>query len=114
MDIYLNQPHIQSILGVELGFNYTWRSTPVGTAFDEALDGVHGTYPYVSQLLERGVDVLIYVGAYTNSCLGPDVLVVDVRPSQQALMTGSATGLLTMRGSESWSGRVVKLSPQRN
>ena len=62
IDIYLSRPDIQDILGVEPGFNHTWVSRPVNTAFAEAGDGLHSTYPYVAALLERGIDVLIYVG----------------------------------------------------
>ena len=67
---YLDQPEVRSLLGVDpaAAQNFSACSNDVGMAFNTALDALHPSYDYVAGLLERGVRVLIYVGAYDWIC----------------------------------------------
>jgi hypothetical protein len=64
---YLDLPEVRSLLGVssKVG-NFTSCSPKVGAAFHAALDSAEWTWLYVAGLLERGVEVVSYVG--TNDC----------------------------------------------
>ena len=69
VDHYLNKPEIRKILGVEPSFgNFSSISMEVNQAFEASLDEVFPTSYYVSALLERGVRVLLYVGANDWIC----------------------------------------------
>lgn len=48
--------------------NFSSCSDPVGNAFNSAQDEYHSTYTHVSELLERGIHALIYVGTYDWIC----------------------------------------------
>ncbi|KAI0640108.1 serine carboxypeptidase [Trametes polyzona] len=67
---YLNNPHVQSILGVDgPAANYSWLSMDLNTRFTER--GDHWSFPaeyHIEALLERGVRALIYVGATDWIC----------------------------------------------
>lgn len=67
---YLNNAHVQSLLGVDPAVvNYTWANMELNGRFDE-----HSDYwsfqaeHHVAALLERGVRALIYVGATDWIC----------------------------------------------
>lgn len=62
---YLNLPEVRSKLGVspKVG-RYYGCSNAVGQDFHSHADSMRYTAPYVEGLLERGVQVLIYVGTY--------------------------------------------------
>ncbi len=67
---YLNNVHIQSLLGVDpAAVNYTWANMELNIRFDG-----HSDYwsfqaeHHVAALLERGVRALIYVGATDWIC----------------------------------------------
>ncbi|KIJ51018.1 hypothetical protein M422DRAFT_65598 [Sphaerobolus stellatus SS14] len=67
---FLNRPETRAALGVDenLG-NYTGCSSDVMKAFVSHLDRFsHKAQFYVAELLERGIDVLIYVGTYDLIC----------------------------------------------
>lgn len=67
---YLNQPEVRAQLGVDPSVrNYSSCSNKVGRDFNIAFDeyAVHAEY-YVAELLERGINVLIYVGTYDMIC----------------------------------------------
>lgn len=67
---YLNQPEVRAQLGVDPTVsNYSSCSNKVGRAFRIAFDeyAVQAEY-YVAELLERGINVLIYVGSYDMIC----------------------------------------------
>lgn len=67
---YLNQAEVRSQLGVDPSVkNFSTCSNKVNFDFNEAFDifAQHTQY-YVAELLERGVKVLIYVGAYDMIC----------------------------------------------
>jgi carboxypeptidase C (cathepsin A) len=62
---YLNKPETRKRLGVRKNIgDYTGCSEAVGMDFNVHVDGMRMTAPYVEGLLERGVNVLIYVGTY--------------------------------------------------
>ncbi|THH16795.1 hypothetical protein EW146_g3910 [Bondarzewia mesenterica] len=66
---YLSQPDIRTLLGVSpAASNFTSCSDAVGSAFAQTLDPLRPSYHYVAGLLNRGVRVLIYVGAYDWIC----------------------------------------------
>lgn len=48
--------------------NFSSCSDSVGNAFNNAQDEYHPTYTHISELLERGVRALIYVGTYDWIC----------------------------------------------
>lgn len=48
--------------------NFSFCDDTVFTAFLDAQDNYHESYTHVSELLERGVRVLIYVGTYDWIC----------------------------------------------
>lgn len=69
---FLNSKRTQELLGVDSSMmrgNFSWHSTDVEEAFRANLD--HFGFPaqyYIGALLERGVRVLIYVGATDFIC----------------------------------------------
>ncbi|PPQ83849.1 hypothetical protein CVT25_000908 [Psilocybe cyanescens] len=67
---YLDKPSVRSLLGVDSSItkNFTSCAHDVGSAFGVTQDILHPTKDYVAGLLERGVRVLIYVGAYDWIC----------------------------------------------
>ncbi|KAL1732956.1 Alpha/Beta hydrolase protein [Schizophyllum commune] len=68
---YLSQPEIREQLGVDpaVPANFSSCNTDVSQGFELAQDAYHvTTRDYVGALLERGVRVLIYVGAYDWIC----------------------------------------------
>lgn len=66
---YLNDPQVQSRLGVApQARNYTMVSLEINTAFTQTLDMYQQNSHYVAALLERGIRVLIYVGANDWIC----------------------------------------------
>lgn len=69
---YLNRPDIRATLGVDdAAGNYSTSSRAVGAAFWSHLDKYAvPTQEYVSQLLDRGVRVLIYAGAFYHAMSG--------------------------------------------
>ena len=57
------------MLGIDAAFgNFSWHSIDVLRAFDATLDEVFPTSYYLGALLERGVRVLLYVGANDWIC----------------------------------------------
>ncbi|TFK48038.1 hypothetical protein OE88DRAFT_1665085 [Heliocybe sulcata] len=67
---FLDRPDIRAEIGVDpaITSNFTSCSTAVGYAFSLTDDRLFPTYLYVAGLLERGVNVLIYVGSYDWIC----------------------------------------------
>jgi carboxypeptidase C (cathepsin A) len=67
---YLNRPEVRTLLGVDTSVtdDFTGCSNRVGTDFSNNLDEYHPTQHYVAALLERNVNVLIYVGKYDWIC----------------------------------------------
>ncbi|KDR70070.1 hypothetical protein GALMADRAFT_255459 [Galerina marginata CBS 339.88] len=67
---FLDKPSVRSLLGVDKSItqNFSSCSHDVGGAFGATQDILHPTKDYVAALLERGVRVLIYVGAYDWIC----------------------------------------------
>lgn len=66
---YLNKPETRKLLNVDASVgNFTSCSQSVGTLFSQNMDEYHLTQFYISELLERGVKVLIYVGTYDWIC----------------------------------------------
>jgi carboxypeptidase C (cathepsin A) len=62
---YLNKSETRKTLGVSPKVeNFKSCSAAVGADFVSHLDGMRMTTPYVEGLLERGIQVLIYVGTY--------------------------------------------------
>lgn len=60
---YLNRPDVREMLGADdrAGSFQTCNLT-LFDRFEEGLDKFHTAQPYVAQLLERGIRVLMYVG----------------------------------------------------
>jgi len=66
---YLNRKDVRAIMGVESGFGkYNPMHQEIGLMFKSHLDEWHANQYYISSLLERGIDVLIYVGTYDWIC----------------------------------------------
>ncbi|KAH9939582.1 Alpha/Beta hydrolase protein [Amylocystis lapponica] len=67
---YLDRPDIRATLGVDpaISGNYTSCSDSVGIAFNANMDSFFPTQYYLAALLERGIRVLIYVGANDWIC----------------------------------------------
>jgi carboxypeptidase C (cathepsin A) len=67
---YLDLPSTRALLGVDLSItsNFSSCNYDVLGAFRTAQDGYHQTYTHISELLERGVRALIYVGTYDWIC----------------------------------------------
>ncbi|TFY57968.1 hypothetical protein EVJ58_g6707 [Rhodofomes roseus] len=67
---YLDKPDVRSLLGVDpaVGANFSSCDDDVADAFDASQDFLFPTELYLSALLERGVRVLIYVGANDWIC----------------------------------------------
>ncbi|CCA73703.1 related to PRC1-carboxypeptidase y, serine-type protease [Serendipita indica DSM 11827] len=69
IEAYLNRPDIRKMLGVSKKVKkYELHSILVGQDFNSHLDFMRDTPPYVEALLERGVRVLVYVGANDWIC----------------------------------------------
>ncbi|TFK64448.1 alpha/beta-hydrolase [Pluteus cervinus] len=66
---YLNSPSLRKSLGVTSPLNHTGCSSTVGRSFASHMDKWNSpTQHYVSELLERGVRVLIYAGTLDWQC----------------------------------------------
>jgi len=67
---YLDKPDTRSLLGVDpaVSANFSSCNDDVADAFDVSLDYLFPTELYLSALLERGIRVLIYVGANDWMC----------------------------------------------
>jgi len=66
---YLNRKDVRATLGVDPAVgNYTVVAMFVTKDFRAQLDQMYPTQYYVAGLLERGIDVLIYVGTYDWTC----------------------------------------------
>ncbi|KAF5320272.1 hypothetical protein D9611_011383 [Ephemerocybe angulata] len=61
---YLDRPDVRKLIGVDPSVtqNFTGVNMTVNAAFIAAMDGYHPTFHYVSNLLDRGIKALIYVG----------------------------------------------------
>ncbi|EKM54964.1 uncharacterized protein PHACADRAFT_255219, partial [Phanerochaete carnosa HHB-10118-sp] len=69
IDTYLNQSSVREIIGADPAVkNFASYSGTVGQAFARTLDIEFPTQYYVAALLERGVRVLVYVGANDFVC----------------------------------------------
>ncbi|EKM51716.1 uncharacterized protein PHACADRAFT_150354 [Phanerochaete carnosa HHB-10118-sp] len=66
---YLDKPDVRKTLGIEPSFgNFSRHSMEIVLAFGASLDEVFPTSYYIGALLERGVRVLLYVGANDWIC----------------------------------------------
>ncbi|KAG6829682.1 hypothetical protein H0H92_003800 [Tricholoma furcatifolium] len=66
---YLDLPETRSILGIETTSNFSACSNTVGKGFNAHMDKwAHPTQFYVSNLLDRGIRILIYAGTYDWQC----------------------------------------------
>ncbi|KAF8317936.1 serine carboxypeptidase [Clavulina sp. PMI_390] len=66
---YLNRPEVRELLGVSPKVpHFQGCNMPLLLTFEEKLDRYHTSPPYVAQLLERGIDVLVYVGKNDFIC----------------------------------------------
>lgn len=65
---YLNLPDVRKYLGVDKDGKWNSCDNGVGIAFSQTQDATGKTWLYVSQLLERGVRVLNYVGTLDFIC----------------------------------------------
>ena len=69
MTAFLDRPDVRTTLGVDASRgNFSMCNLEVNARFEATLDHVFPTQHYISALLERGVRVLIYVGANDWSC----------------------------------------------
>jgi len=69
IEAFLNRKDIQDILGIDEGHrNFTILDIKISNAFWSTLDELHQTQFWIAELLERDVDVLIYVGTYDFVC----------------------------------------------
>ncbi|KAH7098183.1 peptidase S10, serine carboxypeptidase [Auriculariales sp. MPI-PUGE-AT-0066] len=66
---WLDRSDVRDVLGVsEYPYNFTMCSPKVFSRFRSTLDMHRGSKTYVSELLERGIRVLVYVGNYDWTC----------------------------------------------
>lgn len=66
---YLDDPDIRAALNVSPSLGkFNSCSNDVGAAFEATMDEYHPSDSYVAELLERGIRVLVYVGAYDWIC----------------------------------------------
>lgn len=66
---FLNREDIRAMLGVDSTIgNFSSCNNEVNAQFNANLDSVYPTPHYVTGLLERGVNVLVYVGANDFRC----------------------------------------------
>jgi len=67
---YLDRPEVRTLLGVDTAVtsNFSSCNSRVGNDFANNLDEYHPTQHYVAALLERNINVLIYVGKYDWIC----------------------------------------------
>ncbi|KAJ7596523.1 serine carboxypeptidase [Mycena floridula] len=66
---YLDTEKIRKMIGVDSAAgNFSLISLPVNSAFEISMDGFHPTALHVAALLERGIQVLIYVGNFDLLC----------------------------------------------
>ena len=69
LEAYLNSPAVRQVLGIDPAFgNYSSVNMSVNAAFEAHLDAIFPTQYYLTALLERGVRVLLYVGANDWVC----------------------------------------------
>ena len=80
---YLDRPEVRTLLGVDTSVigNFSACSNQVGNDFANNLDEYHPTQHYVAALLERNVEVLIYVGKYDWICnhVGNEAWTLDLK-----------------------------------
>ena len=67
---FFNNETLRGMIGADpAAGNYSPISWKVNSAFSEAGDMINEEHsPYIAQLLERGIRVLIYVGTYDMAC----------------------------------------------
>ncbi|KAJ7596544.1 serine carboxypeptidase [Mycena floridula] len=66
---YLNTEKIKKMIGVDpAAGKFRLASIPVNAAFESNMDGLRPTALHVAALLERGIQVLIYVGNFDLAC----------------------------------------------
>ncbi|KAJ7596550.1 Alpha/Beta hydrolase protein [Mycena floridula] len=66
---YLNRDKVKKMIGVDSAAgNFSLVAMPVYWAFESRLDKFHPTALHVAALLERGIQVLIYVGNFDLVC----------------------------------------------
>ena len=70
IDQFLSRPDIRESIGVDpsVPVNFTGCNLDIYLRFQEALDQQFPTEYYIAALLERGIRVLIYVGANDWVC----------------------------------------------
>ena len=86
------------MLGVDQSIgNYSSCSEKVGRSFGTHLDALQPTYLYVGALLERGVKILIYVGAYASF----DILVHEYI-GNPLVLPGVYDWICNFKGNERW------------
>ncbi|GJE98981.1 peptidase S10, serine carboxypeptidase [Phanerochaete sordida] len=69
LEKYLNDPAVRKTIGADAAAgNYTPHNTQLGAAFWARQDGQFPTQLFLGGLLERGVRVLVYVGAHDFIC----------------------------------------------
>ncbi|KAI0310446.1 serine carboxypeptidase [Amylostereum chailletii] len=98
---YLDRPDVRSLLGVDPSVGaFSSCSDVVGTAFNNANDGLHSSYEYLAGLLDRGVSVLIYVGTYDWICnwVGNEVWTRKLEWSGQDAFVGAELREWTVDG----------------
>jgi len=87
ISIYLNDPRIRKEIGTDIWEgNFSSSSPDVNENFHLGLDWQFPTHYYLAALLERGVNVLIYVGANDFVCnwVGNEKMTLSLEWTQQA------------------------------
>ncbi|EPS98584.1 hypothetical protein FOMPIDRAFT_1024590 [Fomitopsis schrenkii] len=99
---YLDRPDVREQIGVDpsLSANFSSCSNEVGAAFTAANDDMFPTQFYIAALLERGVRVLIYVGANDWICnwVGNDRMLLDLEWSGQNEFVNEPLNVWTVDG----------------
>ena len=66
---YLNRPDVRTMLGADdAAGNFTMSSPKVGLDFNLSGDLARSSRPYIAELLQRDVRVLVYFGSYDWIC----------------------------------------------
>ncbi|KAF9467031.1 serine carboxypeptidase [Collybia nuda] len=109
---YLDKPSVRKLLGVDpsLTANFSQCSPDVHNAFTATLDMHHLATDYVSALLDRGVRVLIYVGAYDWICnwVGNERWTLALEWSGQSAFIGQPLREWTVEGKPAGKTRSAK------
>ncbi|KAI0048898.1 serine carboxypeptidase [Auriscalpium vulgare] len=108
---FLNRPDVRDTLGVDPAVaSFSVCADDVGAAFTQSGDMLHRSVDYVAALLEHGVAVLAYVGAYDWVCnwVGVERFTLDMEWSGQREFGEQPLREWTLEGQVAGKARSAK------